>query len=516
MHGDSRLLSPLESLSLKHTIAAPAFTSVPVRRNFDRPEPAVHNAPTPATPVKITWPQPVRDYVQRSFVPENAILGISVAEMQSKLKEVITNAAESGNLATTEWEVFPLPQQIIQSERANAARSNGSSGDNFDVNTSGQARSFVNGTNFPTMQKRKTEDLEAAGASSPPPWRRKNDHNVLEDRISYVNQGQANRMDKRQRKIQEGISATGTSKFVANLEKRKQRFEDGLVSSHHSSRNDTPTPDANDGPVVGTCQKLEKNYFRLTSAPRRETVRPLSILEQTLELLKTKWKQENNYSYICDQFKSLRQDLTVQHIKNEFTVSVYEIHARIALEKGDLGEYNQCQTQLRALYKQKIGGHPAEFLAYRILYFIHTCNRTDMNDVLADLTPTDKQQPAVKHALDVRSSLALGNYHRVFKLFHETPNMGGYLMDMFVARERLAALASMCRVYKPDLAIRFLTEELGFESDQECVQFLCDHGAQQLLEEKADGVRFHTGKAGTFFETAKNAAFKRVDIKGQI
>ncbi|KAK5280713.1 hypothetical protein LTR16_006732, partial [Cryomyces antarcticus] len=185
MHGDSRLLSPLESLSLKHTIAAPAFTSVPVRRNFDRPEPAVHNAPTPATPVKITWPQPVRDYVQRSFVPENAILGISVAEMQSKLKEVITNAAESGNLATTEWEVFPLPQQIIQSERANAARSNGSSGDNFDVNTSGQARSFVNGTNFPTMQKRKTEDLEAAGASSPPPWRRKNDHNVLEDRISY-------------------------------------------------------------------------------------------------------------------------------------------------------------------------------------------------------------------------------------------------------------------------------------------------------------------------------------------
>jgi hypothetical protein len=137
--------------------------------------------------------------------------------------------------------------------------------------------------------------------------------------------------------------------------------------------------------------------------------------------------------------------LTVQHIKNEFTVTVYEIHARIALEKGDMGEYNQCQTQLRALYSQKLGGHPEEFLAYRILYFIHTCNRTDMNDVLADLTPADKRHHAVKHALDVRSALALGNYHRFFRLYLDSPNMGAYLMDMFIERERLAALANICK-----------------------------------------------------------------------
>lgn len=207
----------------------------------------------------------------------------------------------------------------------------------------------------------------------------------------------------------------------------------------------TDADDNRNGPVIGTCQKLEKNYFRLTSAPKPETVRPLPVLENALELLKTRWRKENNYGYVCDQFKSLRQDLTVQHIKNEFTVTVYEIHARIALEKGDLGEYNQCQTQLRALYALNLGGHPAEFLAYRILYLIHTCNRTDMNEVLANLTAADKQQGPVKHALEVRSSLALGNYHKFFRLYLDTPNMGGYLMDMFVTRERLAALVTICK-----------------------------------------------------------------------
>ncbi|EER40168.1 SAC3/GANP domain-containing protein [Histoplasma capsulatum H143] len=235
-----------------------------------------------------------------------------------------------------------------------------------------------------------------------------------------------------------------------------------------------------------------------------------------LDLLKKKWRLENNYTYVCDQFKSMRQDLTVQHIKNEFTVNVYEIHARIALEKGDLGEYNQCQTQLRALYSQNLGGHPMEFMAYRILYFIHTRNRTAINDALADLTPADKLDPAVKHALDVRSALALGNYHKFFQLYLDTPNMGAYLMDMFVDRERLAALACICKVYKPEVKIRFITEELGFESDEQAARFILDHAPEDLLQEKPDGVKLLTGKAGQVFEVAKAEAHKVVDIKGQI
>lgn len=50
---------------------------------------------------------------------------------------------------------------------------------------------------------------------------------------------------------------------------------------------------------------------RLPQAPDPKTVRPLPILRQTLEHLKKKWRTENNYAWVCDQFKSMRQDLTV-------------------------------------------------------------------------------------------------------------------------------------------------------------------------------------------------------------
>ena len=354
--------------------------------------------------------------------------------MELRLKQTISAATDSNTLHTIDWDNLPLPQEMIRQERAQ----NAAAWRQESVNM------YMGGNNLAspgdvTSRKRKSQEMDDEHSGSNPPWRATNSTNGFEDRVTF--QPAKERFDKRQQPFQDDSAQKNTSKFQKALEKRQRRFDGGYKSSYKRS----PSPEPSTGPVVGTCQTLEKKYFRLTSAPIPSQVRPEPILRQTLDLLKKKWKKEGNYSYICDQFKSMRQDLTVQRIKNEFTVTVYEIHARIALEKGDLGEYNQCQTQLRALYASNLGGNPVEFKAYRILYFIHTCNRTALNDVLADLTIAEKQQKAIKHALDVRSSLALGNYNRFFRLYLDTPNMGAYLMDMFVVRERLAALANMCK-----------------------------------------------------------------------
>ena len=449
-----------------------AFTSVAARQNLSQtlhPEPVrepvrLPSAPSPMrsestipTPEKRKrdWPEPVRQYVQRAFATDNALPGISRQEMETKLKQIISESAESNTLHIVAWDTLPLPQQIISEERAKVSipPMNVVVGNNMSA-FGMQATNLE--TSFPPTRKRKSGDLEPATNAhhgADPPWRNANSRNIFEDRISFP--------DKRQ---QIDSLGKGLSKSHLGSDNRKKRFENGPSApipnrSLMTPKSGSPDMYLEQGPVVGQCQNLEKKYFRLTAPPNPETVRPLRVLEKTLDHLKRKWKQENNYSYICDQFKSLRQDLTVQHTKNEFTVNVYEIHARIALEKGDLGEYNQCQTQLRALYSQKLGGHPAEFLAYRILYFIHTSNRTDMNDLIADLTPAEKSNAAVQHALEARSALALGNYHRFFQLYLETPNMGAYLMDIFVPRERLAALCNICRSWVFQVAVHFFSAD---------------------------------------------------------
>lgn len=414
-------------------------------------------------------------------------------DMEAKLKQTITEATDNGTLGTLDWDNMPLPQHLIRMERASASASTWSQQSNQPF-LGLRTASNMNGYHNQEESRKRTSDAAGNDDDSTPttstsPWHKTNKSpNGLQSRI------------------------TGQNSHQKNLEKRQKRFDNGYKPKYEAS----PSPEPTSGPVVGTCEVLEKRYLRLTSAPNPSQVRPERILKQTLDLLKKKWKKEQNYNSICDQFKSMRQDLTVQRIRNEFTVSVYEIHARIALEKGDLGEYNQCQTQLRALYTLKLGGNPVEFKAYRILYFIHTSNRTALNDVLADLTTAEKDEPEIKHALEVRSALALGNYHKFFRLYLETPNMGAYLMDMFVVRERLAALSNICKAYKMEVSLRFITEELGFESDGDAAQFICDHNGQHLLEEKENELRVHTHKAGQLFEVAKNQAFQKVDIKGQI
>ena len=71
------------------------------------------------------------------------------------------------------------------------------------------------------------------------------------------------------------------------------------------------------------------------------------------------------------------------------------------------------------------------------------------------------------------------------------------------------------RSYKPDVKLRFVTEELGFESDDHTARFVCEYNGQAYLEEGPE-VKLLTGKALSFFDSAKAAAFRTVDIKGQI
>jgi hypothetical protein len=65
--------------------------------------------------------------------------------------------------------------------------------------------------------------------------------------------------------------------------------------------------------------------------------------------------------------------------------------------------------------------------------------------VLDELTPEDRQDVCLKHAIKLRTAWSLSNYHRFFCLYKAAPKMSGYLVDWFADRERKAALRIMIK-----------------------------------------------------------------------
>jgi hypothetical protein len=179
--------------------------------------------------------------------------------------------------------------------------------------------------------------------------------------------------------------------FDSDLRKRLRadRFKEHLsidsAVANTESDHVLPSPKR----LKGLSTKLEKPYLRLTAAPLPSSVRPLSVLKLALEHVKNQYLNDEKYSYACEQLKSIRQDLTIQNINNRFTAHVYETHARIALECGDLSEYNQCQSRLQELRRKRgILISAGEFDCYRLLHSIHRNNNLEYVSTLSELSQT--------------------------------------------------------------------------------------------------------------------------------
>lgn len=285
-------------------------------------------------------------------------------------------------------------------------------------------------------------------------------------------------------------------------------------SSKNAPPNNTATNNSTTQ-LIGENQNLEKPYLRLTTFPRKEDVRPLSVLKKSLAHIKTRYKETEDFAWSNEQLKSMRQDITVQGIRNGFVLQVYETHSRILLEHGDLNEFNQCQTMIRSLREgmlvddslfqygspkskkkkkrckplQQTAEASDEFGAYALLYAVVQRSWMSLKMELMRVQSILQRQSSNKsslHALSVIRAVSSNDYHRFFTLYDQAPHMSVYLMDFLLKRVRVAAYDSIVAAYRPTIAVRQIQAWLGIFNAQETHSFLKERGAVFVQEDATD------------------------------
>ncbi|CAF2094739.1 unnamed protein product [Brassica rapa] len=539
--------------------SAAGATQTPAYVSVSMPKPKVHAAPVPEPG---TLPKSLCGFVERAFA--RCKDDKEKASCQAALKKVITEARDDGTLHTRDWDTEPLSTvlntDVTNTESSSTLIS---SLQNKSPTKRPKSRweplvekpfvksasTFSSGVKFGGWNqqnqnnKKSFESFQKADAvtDSKPTYSWQNSKPAYSWQNSAKKSFQ--RPVKRQRfsggaddeassdsdkdSTPSAMSFATSAEETKRRDSRSKRFE---KVQGHSRRNDIPKPmNANVGnlhsrrgtalrfgedfdesgcrsvedidwnalTVKGTCQEIEKRYFRLTSAPDPSAVRPEDVLEKALLMVQDSQK---NYLYKCDQLKSIRQDLTVQRIHNHLTVKVYETHARLALEAGDLPEYNQCLSQLKTLYADGIEGCSLEFAAYSLLYItLHSNNNRELLSSMSRLSKEAKKDEAVRHALSVRAAVTSGNYVMFFRLYKTAPNMNSFLMDLYVEKMRYKAVTVMSRSCRPTIPVSYLAQVLGFtntssegsgekESDsmEACSEWLKAHGASLIADSNGD------------------------------
>lgn len=475
------------------------------------------------------YPEAMRDYVHRAYKscmndePKKA-------RVTAELRDIIADCDRLGKRWTRRWEMYPLPASTGISAPAGVPHSVSISssaakgyGSYFAPSTAAADQTFSNSYSFgrhrasPRSSSSESSDesedqLRITPARRPQQLSRKQQKKqAWFEKQQLQNQqlqhGKKSKKSKAKQRARQGSvsemdeseddrgtkplyprldpTGAGLEKFQERNSARAERFGNGALAAKRAvapkdrTKRKAASVSAADNAgeaekinwalfdIKGTCTELEKSYFRLHAPPHPFTVRPPRVLEKALaRLLRLIRMGQVKYIYAADQFKGMRQDLTVQRIGDGLAVRIYEAAARAALEHGDLPEYNQCQARLGALYRAGAPGCRHEFLAYRILYQVAHAQgggNAALVSTLHSVSGEAAKHPAVLHAMKVRQASAAEDAPKLCCLYAGAPHMQRALLDLIMRRTRFSGLQSLTRAFAPgSVPVAFVCRVLGF------------------------------------------------------
>ncbi|OUM70709.1 hypothetical protein PIROE2DRAFT_50001, partial [Piromyces sp. E2] len=271
-------------------------------------------------------------------------------------------------------------------------------------------------------------------------------------------------------------------------------------------------------------KKAVKRYQRSDAGKEQPLpcdVRPPPILKKTLNYLIDeiimKHGIENTHGFVRDRTRSIRQDFSLQNIRDKSAVDAHERIARyhilclhqlcekegfsVQQEKEQLFKVLQSLQEFYDEGKEKSIIYPneAEFRAYYIISHIFD------NEIVrkAELYPKEILfHPYVQLALEFQSLTDEGIYSRLFKKVFspETPYLMGCLMEIHFNIIRKKALIAMNSAIKykdnrlPPYPAEKLKNLLGFDTLEDLIDFIKYYGIDMESNEDYYGVFFDKKK----------------------
>jgi hypothetical protein len=257
--------------------------------------------------------------------------------------------------------------------------------------------------------------------------------------------------------------------------------------------------------------KAVKKYHRPAAGneqPLPSDVRPPHVLEMTINYLIEKVLDDTDHyafsdihNYFRDRSRSIRQDFTLQNIRDETCVKLHEKIARFHIFSGHrlceedpsvfdtFQNTEQLRKVLQSLHEfyddanknQTNGSYKYENEPeFRCYYILSHLRDPDIFRKSLNFHPDVFHSDAVQFALECCAAYIENNYVKMFKLVSLAPYLCGCLLFSHFKVFRENAVEVMSKVYLSNDAfpIKDFGEILGFEDAQDAINFCNNYGIQ--------------------------------------
>ena len=233
---------------------------------------------------------------------------------------------------------------------------------------------------------------------------------------------------------------------------------------------------------------LEKNYERLdiSSNINKNNYRDLNTLKMSFNFIKEKYNKNKDYSYIINQLKSIRQELLLQNIKNEFSINVYEESVKLAIENNDIPNLSISISYLiNDLYTFFLNNN---FIQFFRLYLIYT-SIYDIKEISIILTTKHykKNKNELKDIIKIIKFINQKSYINAIKEISLLKNeIEKKLFINIFPKIKLLSIIIMCYGYFTSIPILFIQNKLLFQNEKDCLKFLKEKNA--IIDEELNNL----------------------------